>query len=293
MLHFAQHATSDMKKCLQTRRLAAQEDRRTNARVAQATLSMLPPSIRTLSGGDQPGAPPPVSVHSKRRYFTFTPMQTLFPATHVLHRLCERTQRKDVLAQPTPCVTAISGAVTCPTRAATGARGRAHTACRWEKFGCAGRMVQIAGQIAGRAWVKGELTRYVRLCSKESDFAAIRTVFATRLRARGYPGRWLRDVFEEIGYEAARPTALMPTVDNTVDCQEVHVLKLTHNPVWDDVDLSPFWHELADAWNEFGVGYPELRFMASFKKPVALGDRLNIHNRNTIEDYHKGLVAQV
>ncbi|KAJ7254842.1 hypothetical protein C8J57DRAFT_949135, partial [Mycena rebaudengoi] len=40
-----------------------------------------------------------------------------------------------------------------------------------------------------RAWVKGELIRYVRICSRESDFAKIRTDFMVRLRARGYPPR--------------------------------------------------------------------------------------------------------
>ncbi|KAJ7221775.1 hypothetical protein C8J57DRAFT_1094836 [Mycena rebaudengoi] len=33
------------------------------------------------------------------------------------------------------------------------------------------------------AWVKGELTRYVRICSSEADFAKIHTEFAIRLNA--------------------------------------------------------------------------------------------------------------
>ncbi|KAJ7671785.1 hypothetical protein B0H17DRAFT_948162, partial [Mycena rosella] len=36
-----------------------------------------------------------------------------------------------------------------------------------------------------RAWVKGELIRYVRICSKESDFAQIRVDFCKRLKERG------------------------------------------------------------------------------------------------------------
>jgi hypothetical protein len=27
-------------------------------------------------------------------------------------------------------------------------------------------------------------------------------------------------------------------LDSTVDCQDVHVLKLTHNPVWDVINMS-------------------------------------------------------
>ncbi|KAJ7271219.1 hypothetical protein C8J57DRAFT_1065223, partial [Mycena rebaudengoi] len=80
---------------------------------------------------------------------------------------------------------------------------------------------------------EGELIRYVRICSVESDFAKFRTEFAKRLSARGYPGRWLRDVFEEIDYTTERPTALNSPVLSTSDSQDVHVLKLTHNLVWD------------------------------------------------------------
>jgi hypothetical protein len=143
-----------------------------------------------------------------------------------------------------------------------------------------------------RAWVKGELIRYVRICSSESDFANIRKEFAIRLSARGYPGRWLRSVFEEVNYTAERPNALEPSI-NTDGSPDVHVLKLTHNPVWEDVDLTPIWHDLGEAWKEFGHGYPEFDFMASYKKPVALGDQLNIHNRSTLEAYHARLALNV
>ncbi|EIM82606.1 uncharacterized protein STEHIDRAFT_64736 [Stereum hirsutum FP-91666 SS1] len=40
-----------------------------------------------------------------------------------------------------------------------------------------------------RAWVKGELIRYVRISSREEDFLKIRGLFIKRLRMRGYPGR--------------------------------------------------------------------------------------------------------
>ncbi|KAJ7119196.1 hypothetical protein C8R43DRAFT_857885, partial [Mycena crocata] len=137
-----------------------------------------------------------------------------------------------------------------------------------------------------RAWVKGELIRYVRICSRESDFARIRTDFMVRLRERGYPPRWLLNVFEEIKYKVERPTALKPIVHNTTQGAPVlHVLKLTHNPIWDEIDLNPIWRELNSSWKEFGIGYPEFRFMASFKKPPALGDRLNTTNRNILNTY--------
>jgi hypothetical protein len=97
-----------------------------------------------------------------------------------------------------------------------------------------------------RAWVKGELIRYVQICSKESDFANIQRDFLVRLCERGYPGRWLKGIFEEIRYKVERPTALKPnTADTDIEDPVLYVLKLTHNPIWDDIDLNPFWHELA------------------------------------------------
>ncbi|KAJ7714814.1 hypothetical protein B0H16DRAFT_1248517, partial [Mycena metata] len=132
---------------------------------------------------------------------------------------------------------------------------------------------------AKRAWIKGELIRYVRICSKECDFAMIQTDFMVRLRERGYPGRWVQNVFNEIKYTVERPNALKPSARKNADeGPELHVLKLTHNPVWDDLDLSPIWRELEETWSDLGTGYPNFRFMASFKKPPALGDRLNTNN---------------
>jgi hypothetical protein len=66
----------------------------------------------------------------------------------------------------------------------------------------------------------------------ESDFANIRTEFTTRLRARGYPGRWLRSVFEEVDYRTECLCALKPPVfDTDGDDPDVHLLKFTHNLV--------------------------------------------------------------
>ncbi|KAJ7182468.1 hypothetical protein C8R43DRAFT_967276 [Mycena crocata] len=68
---------------------------------------------------------------------------------------------------------------------------------------------------------------------------------------------------------------------------DLHVLKLTHNPVWDRIDMRSVWRDLMDTWDDVGGGLPQYRFMASFKKPVALGDRFNRNNRLTLEAYHE------
>ncbi|KAJ6548949.1 hypothetical protein B0H19DRAFT_952624, partial [Mycena capillaripes] len=145
-----------------------------------------------------------------------------------------------------------------------------------------------------RAWVKVELIRYVRICSKEPDFARIQTEFMVRLRERGYPGCSLQCVFDEIKYKVECPTALkLSTAPTATEDHVLHVLKLTHNPIWDDINLNPIWRELAETWTKLGTGYPEFRFMASFKKPPTLGDRLNSTNRDTLSTYHASIAAPV
>ncbi|KAJ7460766.1 hypothetical protein FB451DRAFT_1371619 [Mycena latifolia] len=98
-----------------------------------------------------------------------------------------------------------------------------------------------------------------------------------------------------IQYKAERPKALKspPPKGTADDGQELHVLKLTHNPVWDEIDLSPIWRELDEAWRGLEAGYPEYKFLASFKKPVSLGDRFNKNNCDMIETYHTRLVLNV
>ncbi|KAJ7451308.1 hypothetical protein FB451DRAFT_1051566 [Mycena latifolia] len=154
--------------------------------------------------------------------------------------------------------------------------------------------ISCHSEASKRAWIKGELIRYVRICSKEPDFANTRKDFAIRLRQRGYPGRWLQRVFKEIEYAVERPTALTSSEPaGSEDDSVPHVLKLTHNPVWDRIDLRPIWRDLNETWKTFGNGLPEYHFMASYKKPVTLGDRLNKCNRDTLGVYHKRLASNV
>ncbi|KAJ3964032.1 hypothetical protein EV361DRAFT_757056, partial [Lentinula raphanica] len=143
-----------------------------------------------------------------------------------------------------------------------------------------------------RAWVKGELIRYVRICSRLDDFAKTRKEFGIRLHARGYPGRWLEKVFGEVSYQVERPKVFTPK-PTELDDNLIHVLKLTHNPLWDTVDLGPLWQELGEVWEEHGSCTPNLRFLASFSKPASLGDRLNHSNREILEAYHDELAATV
>ncbi|SJL17766.1 uncharacterized protein ARMOST_21327 [Armillaria ostoyae] len=138
-----------------------------------------------------------------------------------------------------------------------------------------------------KAWVKGELIRYVRISSREEDFKKMQVLFIQRLRDRGYPGKWLRTVFSEVSYVIERRNALKshsPSPPWECDSR-LYVLKLTHNPVWDSIDLSPIWKTLRDAWLECGLGRHSDRFLASFKKPESLGDIFNKMNKKTLIAY--------
>ncbi|KII94504.1 hypothetical protein PLICRDRAFT_659542, partial [Plicaturopsis crispa FD-325 SS-3] len=141
--------------------------------------------------------------------------------------------------------------------------------------------------VSKRAWVKGELIRYVRLSSKAEDFAKIRTLFSARLRARGYPGKWLRAVFSEVSYTEQRLTSLLVGSHRFGwdSAARLYVLKLTHNPLWEHVEFAPIWNTLRSAWDECGLGKSEDRFLASFKKPECMGDILNKINGETLKAF--------
>ncbi len=51
------------------------------------------------------------------------------------------------------------------------------------------------------AFIYGELTRYVRNCSNESDFLKLRELFASRLRDRGFPKSCIINSFKKVSYK--------------------------------------------------------------------------------------------
>lgn len=52
-----------------------------------------------------------------------------------------------------------------------------------------------------RGFIKGELLRYLRNSSQREDFELMRRLFYTRLRARGYPERFLAPIFHSVKFE--------------------------------------------------------------------------------------------
>lgn len=65
-----------------------------------------------------------------------------------------------------------------------------------------------------KGFIKGELIRYIRNSSFESDFKVVRCLFRQRLLNRGYPNSFINNVFRSVRYSERR-TLLKPVLRNS------------------------------------------------------------------------------
>jgi hypothetical protein len=90
-----------------------------------------------------------------------------------------------------------------------------------------------------------------------------------------------------VSYAEEHPKALLPhpqtPISNWEPAAKLYVLKLTHNPLWEEVDFGPIWKTLHSAWVECGLGKSEDCFLTSFKKPESVSDTLNKLNGGILE----------
>jgi hypothetical protein len=100
--------------------------------------------------------------------------------------------------------------------------------------------------------VKGELLRYVRLSSRFQDYQEVVLHFWKRLRARGYPIRWLRKAFSAVRYDDARCSAILDREKNQTESIPL-VFHVTYNPVYDQVNAGKALTHIVKHWD------PELR----------------------------------
>jgi hypothetical protein len=84
-----------------------------------------------------------------------------------------------------------------------------------------------------KSFVKGELIRYVRLCSNAREFLNIRQLFWDRLRARGYPASFLRPIFKTVDYDN-RSEYLRSSVKRDKVKAPVS-LRIPMNPAYDNI----------------------------------------------------------
>ena len=89
---------------------------------------------------------------------------------------------------------------------------------------------------AKRSFIKAELIRYVRLSSCLSDFLEIRKKFFNRLQNRGYPRRFLSEVFSEVHYNS-RHKYLSRSKDKSKDVSHLVFFKTFRNPLFHNVHL--------------------------------------------------------
>ena len=100
---------------------------------------------------------------------------------------------------------------------------------------------------AKQSFIKAELIRYVRLSSELSHFLEIRKKFFNRLQNRGYPCRFLSEIFSEVHYDSHRKY-LSRSKDKTRDVDQI---KTFTNPLFQDVNLKNLF--LYHLGNDFDV----------------------------------------
>ena len=75
------------------------------------------------------------------------------------------------------------------------------------------RLTPFIRDTAKKAFIKGELIRYVKNSSSLKAFVKMKVLFWTRLRRRGYPPKVLQPIFELVQY-SRRNVYLVPKFKN-------------------------------------------------------------------------------
>jgi hypothetical protein len=90
-------------------------------------------------------------------------------------------------------------------------------------------------------FIRGELIRYLRNCSEEENFKAIKIAFFGRLRARGYPSEFLLPIFLKIQFED-RKLFLSPKLEIKQQFSESQpILIQEKNPISENAQLHQFF----------------------------------------------------
>jgi hypothetical protein len=131
-----------------------------------------------------------------------------------------------------------------------------------------------------RAFVKAELLRFCRNSTSRDAYAKTVRLFYGRLRARGYPPRWLNSTFAEVVWNRDHDHAVKPKEKSIK--RQPFVFKATMNPVWDLVDMQPVWSTLRGHWDRSHLLSSEDWIVMSRKRIRTLGDLVNTSNKKKI-----------
>lgn len=118
-----------------------------------------------------------------------------------------------------------------------------------------------------RAWIKAELIRLVKLNSSYSDFLWARQLFYACLRQRGYPPRFIKQVFNEVQHDLR--ASLLDT--RSKRASDVTVLTTTYNPVHHREALK---HSLRRFFCFFDGLFPPTRPLVAYRQPPSSLRRL-------------------
>jgi hypothetical protein len=72
-------------------------------------------------------------------------------------------------------------------------------------------------------FIKGELTRYQRLCTLEEDIHEIRRLFFERLTQRGYSKEFLKKIFEGVRHRNGLPSTSSPRTPANLNQEDDHI----------------------------------------------------------------------
>lgn len=135
------------------------------------------------------------------------------------------------------------------------------------------------------AFVKGELIRYVRLSSRRKDYIRVMHKFWARLRARGYPIRWLRKAFAAVNYYQFRGPSMVDRPKRDKGSPPL-VYHSSYNPVWDQVNGGYCLSRSVSNWrpgDKFVVlGSSKGRIIRCIHRARNLGDIVNTANKQTL-----------
>ncbi|KDE08473.1 hypothetical protein MVLG_01255 [Microbotryum lychnidis-dioicae p1A1 Lamole] len=136
------------------------------------------------------------------------------------------------------------------------------------------------------AFVKGELIRYIRLNSSKEEYLKTMLLFYGRLRARGYPPRWLKKAFSQVQYDDFRAKSLLVSQKKDSDTKVPLFFVTKYNPIWDQVDASVVLNAIVQDWDPATraevTHNPKLRIMRSRSRAPNLGDIVNALNKKVL-----------
>ena len=108
-----------------------------------------------------------------------------------------------------------------------------------------------------KAFIRGELIRYIKNSSEYKDFRIIKALFWTRLRRRGYSSNFLQPIFESVSYDN-RVSYLLPRMKKFTFKKRSVYFKTTYNSK--HLRIGKIIKQL----------FPDLTAMVSYKKTKTL-----------------------